>query len=403
MSTLLLLGLFANTDKNEIVANSTGVIQYAAHALQNSILTGISQLRDDVEIINLPYIGSYPYRYKKMYYKGSASFEESGVAGTNVGFNNLFVYKLYSRYFNTKKAVMKWAAKQQGDKFVLVYALHTPFIKAVVEVKKVYPDLHICLIVPDLPEFMGTSTSFAKTLYSKKNKALINDLICYADSFVLLSKYMVEGLNIGDKPWTVVEGIFNPKDQSIENISNVSAESEKKQIFYSGTLARRYGIMNLVDAFMSLKHEDIELVICGNGDTREGIIEKSEEDSRIIYKGQLPREEILALQQSAFLLVNPRTAEGEFTKYSFPSKTMEYLASGTPTLLYRLLGIPDEYYDYCFSLDSSSIEDLANKMDEIIKMDPKVLKGMGEKAREFILTEKNPVKQCEKITKLLYK
>lgn len=55
-------------------------------------------------------------------------------------------------------------------------------------------------------------------------------------------------------------------------------------------------------------------------------------DRRIQYLGSIPHDEILQLQRTASLLVNPRTPEGIYTKYSFPSKTMEYLASGTPTL-----------------------------------------------------------------------
>ena len=38
--------------------------------------------------------------------------------------------------------------------------------------------------------------------------------------------------------------------------------------------------------------------------------------------------------------VNPRQNNEEFTKYSFPSKTMEYLASGVPVVAYKLDGIP---------------------------------------------------------------
>ena len=45
---------------------------------------------------------------------------------------------------------------------------------------------------------------------------------------------------------------------------------------------------------------------------------------------------------------------------------MEYLASGIPTLIYKLPGIPDEYYQYCFSLEDLGVEALANKMMDII-------------------------------------
>lgn len=124
-------------------------------------------------------------------------------------------------------------------------------------------------------------------------------------------------------------------------------------------------------------------------------------DERIIFKGQLPRKEVLRLQRKATLLVNPRTPEGEFTKYSFPSKTMEYLASGVPTLLYKLPGIPDEYYEYCYTLEQLGVESLSQKLSIILSSSQQHLRSVGRKARNFILSQKNPIKQCEKIMMLI--
>ena len=59
--------------------------------------------------------------------------------------------------------------------------------------------------------------------------------------------------------------------------------------------------------------------------------------------GQVSLNEARALQKTADVLVNPRLNEGEYTKYSFPSKTMEYLSTGRPVVCYKLDGIPDEY------------------------------------------------------------
>jgi glycosyltransferase involved in cell wall biosynthesis len=103
------------------------------------------------------------------------------------------------------------------------------------------------------------------------------------------------------------------------------------------------------------------------------------------------------------LLVNPRTPEGEFTRFSFPSKTMEYLASGVPTLLYKLPGIPEEYYKYCYTLEDVSPTALADKITEILRSDAIELQEKGKKAREFILAEKNPEVQCNKIYQLIEK
>ena len=82
---------------------------------------------------------------------------------------------------------------------------------------------------------------------------------------------------------------------------------------------------------------------------------------------------------------------------------MEYLASGTPTLLYKLPGIPSEYYKYCFTINSLNINDFSIRIDEVLSKPKDELVELGKKARDFILENKNPKIQCEKIIKMINK
>ena len=214
---------------------------------------------------------------------------------------------------------------------------------------------------------------------------------------------MRERLPIGNKPTTVLEGIYNQGDEKQMDDESKTSEFAEKYILYTGTLARRYGIMNLVHAFSRTNLKDVKLYICGEGETKTEILEYVKNNPRIVYKGLVKRDEALHIQRNAMLLVNPRTPEGEFTKYSFPSKTMEYLASGVPTLLYRLPGIPNEYYDYCFSLTDISIDALTNKIEQILNTDYNELRIIGKQARNFILDKKNPKQQTKKIIDLINK
>ena len=59
----------------------------------------------------------------------------------------------------------------------------------------------------------------------------------------------------------------------------------------------------------------------------------------------VPNSEVLKAQSESEILVNPRNDNNEFTKYSFPSKVIEYLGSDTPMIGYILPGMPKEYYD----------------------------------------------------------
>lgn len=400
MSILFVGGFFPRDQRAEIIANSRGVIQYAADALQWSFIDGLKEyFTNKLSLINLPYIGSYPLLYKKMRIPKSTFGRDEQLNGISPNFSNLILYKNYSRFVNLKKETLKWVKECDQNRVILVYAVHLPFLKAVSQVKNDFPDIKIILIVPDLPEFMSDSKSplyqLLKTISNIELKKIYNSV----DGFVLLTKYMVERILIGAKPYVVVEGIFNPKDDVIEK--NIEC-SNFKTIFYSGTLAKRYGVLTLVNAFTKLTNDKYRLVICGNGDSLQEILEISKKDKRITYLGQIERKQVLELQRKADLLVNPRSNEGIFTRYSFPSKTMEFLASATPTLLCKLPGIPDEYYDYCFSIDKMDEDNLHRKMNDILSMDKEELSFLGNAARRFVIQEKNPSVQCAKVVDLIH-
>lgn len=399
MHIRFLCGILPPNQYDNIIQSSKGSVQYAADALQKSIITGFASCCDTFSIINLPYIGSYPKRYRNLRIKSYEFKYKVGlisVTGNNIGFCNLTGYKYFSRCINTYKTLAKSSIDNQ---VLVIYAIHTPFLLAAAMYKKKKPNIKIVLVVPDLPEYMSDKQSTLKSFLKNINQLVLSKLYQSIDGWVLLSEYMKERLPVGKDSYTVVEGIFNHSDatQADQSIKN------ERYILYTGTLAKRYGIINLLNAFINLKRPDIKLVICGTGDSAKDIIKAAKNDPRIIYMGLLKRQEALILQQNATLLVNPRTPEGEYTKYSFPSKTMEYLASGVPTLLYRLPGIPSEYYDYCFSLTDLSISALTDKLDNILSMTPSELNDIGKRAKEFIYVNKSPINQIQKVMKLINK
>jgi glycosyltransferase involved in cell wall biosynthesis len=393
----ILCGLFPDIKRKEIQSKSIGAIQFAADALQWAIVNGLDEHTNDLKLVNLMYIGSYPSRYKDFKINPFKFSHKPGANDDNVGFINLPLYKLYSRYINACKQLKQYG--NLNEDVLLVYAMHMPFIMAALNAKKINPGLKICLIVPDLPEFMGDDRFFLINVLKKIESFFIKKALLKVDAFVLLSPYMNVPLNVGTRPWVCVEGVYNEHTDNFKS----ATQYEGKNIFYSGTLDSRYGILNLLNAFSNIKHPDYNLWICGDGNCKQEIINRSATDPRIKFYGQKPREWVLDLQKKATVLINPRTSEGEFTKYSFPSKTIEYLASGVPTIIHKLPGIPEEYFKYCFIADKEDAEGIKNKILEVCEMEKTKLKAFGLAARNFILENKNAKKQCEKIYDLINK
>lgn len=389
----LLMGLYPNAIYNRIVGDSITMPQYAADTLQKSFVVGVSKKRNTT-VINLPYVGSYPNNYKS-FFVPSIRCREFGADIRSLHYCNLTIIKYFLQIKITYKALRSWALENVQNRTIVIYAINLPFLMAVTKLKKRFPDIKLVQIVPDLPEFMNSNPSVIHLLSYK----LTREYYHIIDGWILLSKYMTSKLNIIGRPWRVIEGIYNPMDTPTEHTEE--KHDSVFRIFYGGILDRRYGIMNLVKAVANSSNKNVELLLCGYGDASNEILKLSLADSRIKLLGAVPRKDVLKLMQTANLLVNPRTNEGEFTKYSFPSKTMEYLSSGVPTLLYRLPGIPDEYYNYCFSLNKPGVEVLQSEIERITKLPKSDLNEMGIKAKQFIRNSKNPEVQCEKLLDLI--
>ena len=168
MDILCLMGLFPKEYETTILENSIVGVQNAANKFQWGIVNGLDGIEDaHFKIVNSLYIGSYPKRYTELKIP-SFQFSHSGNAkDINVGFTNLTILKNFSRYIGIKKQVDKWAKEKREDKKVLMaYAMTSPFVEILNYVKRKYPHITCCLIVPDLPEYMNAS--------SMENKFYIN-------------------------------------------------------------------------------------------------------------------------------------------------------------------------------------------------------------------------------------
>ena len=77
------------------------------------------------------------------------------------------------------------------------------------------------------------------------------------------------------------------------------------------------------------------------------------------------------------------------------------MASGTPLLTTRLPGMPKDYFQYVYFIDEESEEGMERAIIDITSKTPDELHSFGDKSKRFILSEKNNVKQAEKLIKFI--
>lgn len=397
MKNYFFLGNFfpAESEKN-IQAKSIGHVQNAANVFQWKIIGGLEQNIDTpLNLITACEVGSYPKRYSDMVVPSLDFVHKTGANDRQIGFINLTVIKQFFYHFSYKRYIRNSLYLRDND---VVIAYSAALLEELLLVKRINPKVKTCLIIPDLPHLTSLDNNnkllhLYKDYESKKLIKAIRDNSI--DASIVLTKQMAEYLKAPKERYTVLDGICN----DFVNIDYDCYSSRKnKTILYTGTLAIKYGILGLIDEFKKLKG-DYRLVICGGGDESDIVERKCNEDPRIDFRGLVSHSEALALQKEADILVNPRKNDYEFTKYSFPSKLLEYLSTGKPVVCYKLDGIGSEYDDIFFYADEKE-GGLAEAIDNVSKMNQDEYRKYIHTLSDF-LKKKTAQAQCEKIIRLL--
>lgn len=245
-------------------------------------------------------------------------------------------------------------------------------------------------IVTDLPEMLGGSRPYL---------ALTGRVIRGCTDYIFLTEQMNSRLNPSGKPHLVLEG---HADISMADRDPGAVRKAFPRIcLYAGSVCRLYGLPQLVEGFRMANIPDTRLVIYGPGDYVEELKAIAEKDPRVQYGGMLLSAQVVEKEMEASLLINPRPTDEEYVRYSFPSKTMEYMASATPVLTTRLPGMPKEYYSYVNFIDDESPRGIARALEAVFSRTEADLGRQGQAARDFVLKERNNRVQAGKILEML--
>lgn len=386
--------------ENDVIDKSKGKpISFANSTFQKALIRGMSNIKggdDNISIINVANIGCYPFNYNSPYYKSDLNYIYD-IPTDNMSFINVSYIKHLNIY---KKLVsqLKEMLSPEEETTITCYDLYWPFIKACSTLKQTH-SIKLVVIVPDIPDLTGTPDSALYKLYFSLPQNNVYDYLHDIDGYILLTESMKHILNIGTTPYMIMEGIFDRSNVTNIGWTGITLDKDKFNILYTGALSTRNGLEKLVESVIEIKDMpmDICLNICGAGELSRYMEEKSANNPRIKYWGQLPRDKVIDMQHQASLLINPRNQDEEFAKYSFPSKTMEYMASGTPVLMYRLKTLPAEYEPYLFFIDSEHKDGLKYSIERIMKMSMSERQKLGSSAKDFILKEKNETAQAKRV------
>ena len=351
---------------------------------------------ENIDEINIDIITSAPVNRKmckKIFWK-SKQEKVRKIQYNYCSMINLPIIKFISLFFSSMLQTLKWILRNKKQKKVVIYDAFCPIIANIAaflgrifgaKIIGMYTDLPMCM--NDNLETKSLLKNKLKNIYRKVERSTSK----LADGYILLTEQMNDVVNLSEKPNIIVEGVA---DGNIDINKHVK-KYDRFTLLYAGGLYKKFGIEILVNAVKKIK--DVTLILYGSGEMESELYEVTREYSNIEYRKTAPNDEVVIEEMKSTILVNPRFSNETYTKYSFPSKNMEYMASGTPLLTTRLKGMPKEYDKYVYFIDDETEQGIYNRIEELKQIDVKKLQNKGKDAQKFVLNEKNNVVQARKI------
>ncbi|HPF88510.1 MAG TPA: glycosyltransferase [Candidatus Limiplasma sp.] len=398
MNVLFLSLLYHPETVKEVTALSRVGLQNQANSFQWAMIEGLkNNLRagETIEIVNSLPVGIYPRQYRRLRLRRKAF----GKQFTEIGSLNLPYCKQNQRERTARWMLQRWVEQSSQNRMIVVYSLYLPYLRAVAAVKQRYPEVKTCIIVTDLPGRLGLASG-RKGLPQKMEYRMGNEsmrLAAQMDGFILLTEQMTEPLSALHKKYCIIEGMTS--DQGIAPQQITMPKDSRPAVAYTGTLNRELGIAELLEAFQQMNN--VQLWLCGRGDMDAAIADAQSKFDNIHSFGFVPQAQAIYLQSNAELLINPRTNQGAYTRYSFPSKTMEYMHAGKPVLCCKLEGIPAEYDEYLTYIQPQNAEGIRSAVQGMLHKTQQERDDIGRRAKEFVLSKKNNIMQGKKAVDLL--
>jgi glycosyltransferase involved in cell wall biosynthesis len=172
-------------------------------------------------------------------------------------------------------------------------------------------------------------------------------------------------------------------------------------VVFAGGLEAVNGVEPMLDAISRIEGDGYRFIFAGSGPLEDAVRRAAVEDPRIIYRGFLNLSELLPIYAQADVLINMRLTAKMRSRYFFPSKLMEFLASGTPVISTCTGHVEQEFGDLLFLLKDETPDGLADAIRQVEAMGRKYRLRIGRKAREYMLQRKTWRAQAGRISALL--
>jgi glycosyltransferase involved in cell wall biosynthesis len=205
------------------------------------------------------------------------------------------------------------------------------------------------------------------------------------------------------RPYVLVEGgVDNTFLEQTRRVSDPASTATSSFTFaFAGWLNEANGIGILLPAFLRLGSPKYRLRIAGTGPLRSAVEEASRQDTRIQFLGLVDAPGVANMYRTSDVLLNIRLTKSIDTRYFFPSKLIEFLAAGVPTITTSVAHVEDEFDGLVYVLHDETAEALAKLMSFVASKSDHERSTLGSRARAFAVSHKTWDVQAAKVARYL--
>jgi len=296
--------------------------------------------------------------------------------------------------------LIRWGWKHRFKRFRIVYCYNLtvpPGVSILIGALLIGAKKVVSLCDIDVPGETAPNSP-----YHRFNYWLQRRLIPLFDGHVVAADAIAHEFLPG-KPYLRLEGGIREEafDKKGRKMPSDDDRSRLFVIASAGRLDETNGIPELLEAFSLLSGEGFRLRIAGWGPLDNQVRAAALKDSRIEFLGLLPFAAILEVYSSSNLLINLRMTKTRNTKYFFPSKMMEYLASGVPVISTCTGHIEHEFGRFTYLLKEETPTALCRLIEHVAALSSHDRCETGRKARAYVMTHKTWEAQTRRLAGFL--
>jgi len=249
--------------------------------------------------------------------------------------------------------------------------------KLIIEVRDIWPDTLIQI------GKISSNGIIAKTLRAieKNGYKKADGIISTMPKFDL---YLKEKYDM-NKPFKCIPQGFDDSWLSSKIKDNNIFDSNSFNVCYAGTIGKANYVEHIVEAASLLEKENIKFYIIGDGPLKKTLMNKYNL-SNVVFVDMIPKDRVINFISYANLLIHTCSKHPIYRYGASPYKWVDYMLAGVPILIsydgYR--SILNEA-DCAFFVEAENIQQIAEKILEISKMDRDTLIRMGNRGKTYAI------------------